>query len=235
MNNNTTNILNNNINSNNNVMNINSNNNDTKKDNNEKDISTLKIVVAQYNEDTSWLWKYERFTIIYNKSKPILHNPYVMNLPNVGREGHTYLNYIITNWDNLPDKIFFTQGNIKDHNTFLLEKYLFSLEPFVINLNCNKTNCYKMWGHVMFNDDTVRKLVVKSQFTYGEWWDRFINKQKPSFNDFKWSAGSIFSVSKNNIYKNSKEYYVNLINTLSYCNNPEEGHYLERSWYYIFS
>jgi hypothetical protein len=194
----------------------------------------IKIIVAKYNEDTSWLWNYKQYVLIYNKGEPIINNPYFYNISNVGREGHTYLHYIINNWGYLPDKIFFTQGKINDHTTYSLIKYLFSDEPLVINLNCNKTNCYNMWGHVNVRG-TIYNNITKSKYTYGEWWDIYIKKTRPTYKNFRWSAGSIFSVSNKLIYQNTKEYYINLLNTLSHCNNPEEGHYIERSWYYIFN
>lgn len=194
----------------------------------------LKIIVAKYNEDIKWLWKYEKYVLIYNKNTPIINNSYFINIPNVGRESHTYLYYIITNWDNLPERMFFTQGKINDHKTFALTDYLFTNKCLVINLNCNKTNCFNMWGHVNVNG-TIYNNITKSRFTFGQWWDLFIKKEKPSYKNFRWSSGSIFSVSKNLILQNTKEYYVNLLHSLSYCNNPEEGHYIERSWYYIFN
>ena len=36
-------------------------------------------------------------------------------LDNIGRESHTYLHHIITNFDNLPDYIIFTQGDPFPH------------------------------------------------------------------------------------------------------------------------
>lgn len=201
---------------------------------NNNNTNNIKIVVARYNEDTGWLWKYNQYVLIYNKGIPTLNNPYVVNIPNVGREGHTYLHHIITNWENLSDKIFFTQGKISDHKTFPMIDYLFSNNLLTINLNCNKTNCANMWGHVNFFG-TIYNNVERSRFTFGEWWDKYVKKPKPSYKNFKWSSGSIFSISKELIYQNERDYYANLLKTLEHCNNPEEGHYIERSWYYIFN
>jgi len=71
------------------------------------------LVVARYTENLDWLQHVSIPTVIYNKG-PYLPNSHV--LPNVGREAHTYLSFIIDHYDNLPDKVFFTQGDPFPHS-----------------------------------------------------------------------------------------------------------------------
>lgn len=68
---------------------------------------TAKLVVAKYKEDVSWLEEIKIPYIIYDKSNG--------QYPNIGREAETYIRFIIDNYDNLPDHIFFVQGNPFDH------------------------------------------------------------------------------------------------------------------------
>ncbi len=79
------------------------------------------MVVARYNENVDWCQHLEIPFIIYNKGKNDLPNGFpVVNLPNIGREGHTYLHYLTTNYHNLPTRIIFTQGDPFVHSpTFL--------------------------------------------------------------------------------------------------------------------
>eukprot|EP00466_Bigelowiella_natans_P010339 jgi/Bigna1/130770/aug1.12_g5478 len=72
----------------------------------------VEVVLAQYDEDVSWIRKYQRpdlmFTI-YSKGK----NPppsAVEILPNVGRESHTFLHHIIKNYEKLADWTVFSQA-----------------------------------------------------------------------------------------------------------------------------
>tara|TARA_B100000287_G_scaffold289142_1_gene272428 strand:+ start:97 stop:822 length:726 start_codon:yes stop_codon:yes gene_type:complete len=78
------------------------------------------LCVARYNEDLSWLKNIENDVQIklYNKGETNnLTNYYnATNLDNVGREAHTYLYYIIENYDNLPEYTIFLQGNPFDHS-----------------------------------------------------------------------------------------------------------------------
>jgi hypothetical protein len=75
---------------------------------------SYKIIVARYNEDINWLNTEISNCIIYNKGNKLNIENEIL-LDNVGRESETYLNYIIQNYNNLPDIVIFTQANIADH------------------------------------------------------------------------------------------------------------------------
>lgn len=79
-----------------------------------KPINNLKVIVTKYKEDVSWINQLNYDVIVFNKNKED-NKFYENNLPNVGREGHTFINYIINNYDNLPDYVAFLQGNPFDH------------------------------------------------------------------------------------------------------------------------
>lgn len=68
----------------------------------------LEIVVSRFNEDISWTTPYKSIVTIYNKGNDYIEN--AINLPNVGRESHTYLSHIIQNYDKLAEKTVFFQG-----------------------------------------------------------------------------------------------------------------------------
>lgn len=73
----------------------------------------MVLVVARYNENIDWLKNTALNYIIFNKGEANLPL-WVKNeikLPNIGREAHTYLTYIILNYDNLPEHSVFVQGN----------------------------------------------------------------------------------------------------------------------------
>ena len=58
------------------------------------------IIVSRYDEDISWLEEYQDFNIyIYNKGRNLETklSEKVENLPNVGRESHTWIYHIIKN------------------------------------------------------------------------------------------------------------------------------------------
>ncbi len=90
-------------------------------------LNGLRIVVARYQEDLSWLLPYRRWARIYDKSNNNQsvehlrrHFPDVRTLPNVGREGHTYLIELLQAptepMESLPRRWIFLQGDPHPHN-----------------------------------------------------------------------------------------------------------------------
>jgi hypothetical protein len=61
------------------------------------------LIVAKFREDISWLNNISGYKIyLYDK---------LVDLPNIGREAHTYVHHIITNYSDLSDINVFTQAN----------------------------------------------------------------------------------------------------------------------------
>jgi hypothetical protein len=87
----------------------------------------VDIIISRYNEDFSHWYILKDYITIYNKGNDIpenLKNIFrIINLPNVGRESHTYLYHIVSNYNNLADKTIFFQGKISDHKILELEEY----------------------------------------------------------------------------------------------------------------
>lgn len=117
---------------------------------------TWDLVVAKYNEDISWISQVpmDIKVIVYNKAefdsvnrppflklrnKVIYTRPYddkkeiyrdnveYHSLPNVGREGDTYLHHIITNYHKLADYTIFSQGDPFPHSPDLLKL----MDPYI--------------------------------------------------------------------------------------------------------
>jgi hypothetical protein len=94
-----------------------------------------ELVIARYNEDLSWIDKLPK-TIkitIYNKGKHDIKYPFI-ELPNIGRESHTYLYHIINNYDSLAEQTIFCQGDSIFHspdfiNLIKNRKYFEPIQP----------------------------------------------------------------------------------------------------------
>lgn len=197
-----------------------------------------KIVVARYNENIEWLTPELHNCIIYNKGEPLHMNE--IQLPNVGRESETYLRYIITNYHALPDIVVFTQARISDHKGSDDVNYLIRIK--------NEANQYKK----------STNYITHYQSEHYSYWDKEWNliqgeyylpdnyKTKMLFIDWfianigefptpiKIYANGIFAVKKEQILNKPIEYYQKLLLEVNHHINPSEGHFLERSWYYIF-
>jgi hypothetical protein len=81
----------------------------------------MKVVVAHYNENISWLNNIGCNYIVYSKgSVDLIYSN--TTLTNVGREADTYLHHIIENYDCLDNTLIFLQGNPFDHCHDVLHK-----------------------------------------------------------------------------------------------------------------
>lgn len=204
------------------------------------------IIIARYNENINWIKKLNISSkiIIYNKGANIEYskNLNIINLPNVGRESHTWLHHIYTNYDNLSDYNVFLQGRIDDlgcmayidpKNYFIdLRNKCFTTSRFGLigplhwkpNLNIHKDPRYvKAWesGELSRSNLGFRKYAKK------------IFKDIPFF--IATSYGGCFGVTKSAIMKHNKNFYYELLLTVDKHPNPIESHFLERLWCYMFS
>ena len=209
-----------------------------------------QIVVARYNENIEWIKNLDPnlFDIfIYNKGDDINLNLNckVIKLNNTGRESHTYLYHIISNYENLPEQIIFTQAHPFDHTR---SNFFQEIDDFNKN---NRDFFYfsKSILQIKF-DENVNKFVE-----YGilnrRMWVNYHDKISPTFITFeklfgsfnnklhiKFGTGAIFGVNKKFITAKNKDFYLNCINILNNSDNlknPDEGHAFERLWFYIFT
>ena len=167
----------------------------------------------------------------------------------MGRESDTILNYIIENYDNIPDYVAFTQGGIDDHSWFRsdwgpemfinmiqeAEKQGFS-NYHVFNSDMNPEWTLKIdyetvinYDKSMINNYTNFSDFLKRIDIYDEFYEDHIN------NRVKIHPSAFMVISKKHILSREKSYYEKIINYCNYNINPIEGHYFERSWAYIFN
>jgi len=126
--------------------------------------AALEIVLARYEEDVSWLEdEYKPFVTIYNKGSPISVEGSgdlraigrIKSLPNVGREGHTYLWHVVNNYNNLADWTVFSQaerpstgyGITNDDMGHLLSGVSFS--DYILEGRSGRRNAFFMFSTAM--------------------------------------------------------------------------------------
>ena len=81
-----------------------------------------QLIVAHYQEDLTWLNDLSIPTIIYSKGPD--NTPGTIKLPNIGREAHTYLYHITTNYDNLAHLNYFIQADPFFHAPDILARLI---------------------------------------------------------------------------------------------------------------
>lgn len=191
----------------------------------------MKIVVSRYNEDIKWTYQFPN-VIIYNKGPP-LSDLNVIPLENVGREGHTYYQYIVDHYDDLDNFTVFLQGNPFDHSPNIIQTLW---DYFYERKVCSEFDFLSecIYRTSIFRCPYWKKIPMKRVY------DRIFHKVRPPKIEnkqgwFSFGCGAQFIVSRERIRCRPREFYLNIIKLLEYNSDPIEGHAIERYHTLIFA
>jgi beta-1,4-mannosyl-glycoprotein beta-1,4-N-acetylglucosaminyltransferase len=202
------------------------------------------LMVSNYNADISWILDYTDNYIIYDRSdtdewiKPFDQKK-VIKVPNIGWDIYDKFTYIIDNYDNLPETMILTKGNIF--------KYI-AREEF--DQVCNNTSFtplftkqHKTYMPICFYD----KDKMFNEINNSWYLRRFPAKYFSSYNQFikqlgletpkyiKFAPGSNYIVTKQNIHKHPKSFYQKLRQMIDYSPHPGEAQIIERFLYTLWT
>jgi Protein of unknown function (DUF3431) len=179
----------------------------------------MTIVVARYKEDISWLNFLKAAnsninTFVINKfhvDDPMSN----MVLPNVGRESHSYLWYIINNYVCLDDFTCFVQGSPFFHCPNVID---------IIN-NFDGSQQFYPFGTVFH---TVKDACPHHSDLVVSKFDDLINSPA----EWSFNGGAQFIVSRDRILRHSKDFYQQLFDRhFTYEHTPW---CLERLWKFVY-
>jgi len=203
------------------------------------------IIIARFNENIDWLLRYNNFNVvIYNKGKYLDNEGLgkIINLPNVGRESHTWLYHIVSNYENLDEVNIFLQGRIDDLGKLVyqdINNYVneckfkgFSVSRFGMLGPLHWKKNLGLENNPKYKKKLKDKSLKGPEISFKELAKTFMNKI-PIF--MVTSYGGCFAVSKDLIKQYDISFYKELLNILSKNDNPIEGHYMERLWCYLFT
>lgn len=133
---------------------------------------SIKLVIARYNEDTSWVKDLKVDYLINNKGPEDLGEKSV-RIPAKRREAYSYLHFITANYDKLPDFVAFCHGRPFDHcsnflyllNNFKGDREFFPLSNTQISENHRVRNGIHIIHEVFFDEPMgVLNFWVAQQF-----------------------------------------------------------------------
>ena len=243
------------------------------------DFQCVDIVVARHSEDLAWLQPALEYlassssqsnkqiqVFIYNKSPDTLPescNPEaikqicnvtscnVVNLPNVGRESHTYLFHITSHYHKYasgqPCATVFLQGSPQDHmNSWyrgfpgvgqMIEAFLNETQQWGASLTWARKHETTGGNAAHYNfritQHNGRNLFPLVGQPFGEWFQHNVGTPFAKHDLLKWWPAALFSVHSRLLGSRLLDSYNNLLALLSNDLDPEVGHFFERSWLYI--
>lgn len=222
-------------------------------------VKRVTLVIARYREDVSWLKEFdtEYFEIIcFNKGGPIYYLPNTIRqitLPNVGRESHTYLHYILSMYDSLTEYVVFLQGCPFDHLRITIEPIRTCSVVPKGNLNVNDLKT-KVIEHVNSDTKSVlyfalnkEKMNMFPELHIESYLEKLMIEHKNVTDEIKFVAGSQFVIHRKDILRNTKSFYQEMYDYLSVDHHNKHpphrpfqvcnlnGYVMERLWGYIFN
>jgi hypothetical protein len=172
--------------------------------------------------------------IVYNKSGQVLSDvPNEKKLENIGREGHTYLNHIITNYNSLADITIFIQDDFYNH--------LFTNDYFINNLRLNQNNYFYQFpcswrkgpNAAPFSRTVKNGYLELPPVTNNNAIKDFANKFEIYLPDvYNTEICAHFLVSKQRILRHSKKKYERILEWL--LKDDLNGYTLEHCWKILF-
>jgi len=199
---------------------------------------SIELVVARHEEDLRWLRRVPHSIRIsvYNKGRtPALPDGLSgsarlreQELPNVGREAHTYLTHLFERYKELAPTTIFCQGHPFDHAPDFHNR-LRALaggreipEPFL------------WYGFLDDTDDPCgQRLFVpwsknpeRRELSTGQLFEELLGEKSPSW--FHFRGGAQFCVTQEAVIQRSREFYARALK--STLENPDAAHSMERFW-----
>jgi hypothetical protein len=187
------------------------------------------VVISRFNEDANWVKNLNWDYLIYNKGETI--SGIYKQIPNIGREGETYLRYIIEFYYNLPDYTAFVQGNPFPHCTNLINILNnFSSSDQVVNLS----NKFDWWCYPFNQAYSCKAFPNPSDDPYIDVLAHNVKFLKLNHSPNTWSypIGAQYIVPKKYITTKSIAWWEECYNL--YISNFKNPWVFERLWPLIF-
>ena len=199
-----------------------------------------EVVISQYNENLDWVRPFADHALIYHKGNdlgPAFQCYGWERLPNVGRESHTYLHHIITNYDQLADVTVFLPGKIVDH-----KRHCFQNPSDFVSRAKRGFPCKTGGRFVIHDQNVVGKAFLHKRknaafrvanMTFAAFYsDIYERPPPPKGVRICWKA--CVAATRAMIRRHSLDFYKRAISHVDDYHHQEESHYFERLWYHIF-
>lgn len=189
----------------------------------EKDWLGDDYLIYDRSDSKEWLKDFDQSKIVYTK--------------NVGQVDYDKLNYLIDNYDNLPEVFLWGKTN--------LFKYISKDEYEKLKDNTTFTPLLTQ-NHKTYSDNNGWVCFYKGGMYYernDNWYfGQFQSKYVSSFNEWAgihqlkaesyipFAPGGNYILTKERVHQYSRDFYINMADMLPYCQEPVEAQCAERSY-----
>ena len=175
----------------------------------------------------------------------------VYKLDNIGRESHTYLHHLYTNYHILADVTIFVQGDVYNNDgsapphatlgTYAMKNRALDLAPGTVLPLGDRRRRFVDWNgipwetcpaHAEWYATHSGDKMLRADRTPGELWTAATREAHP--HAVYWSEGACFAVRCEDVLKRRRSFYKKLLDMFTE-DSQEIGHFMERFWFAIFS
>jgi hypothetical protein len=206
----------------------------------------MKKILVNYNftPDKSWIGD---DYLIYDRSDDGIDHltefdqAKIIKTPNLGQVDYDKLCYLIYNYDNLPDVFLWGKTNmfkyitpeeydrVKDNKEFTP---LLTQNHKTYSDNNGIVNYYSAGMYHERNDNWFfNEFPSKYVKTFNEWCHHFY---LPAVSYIPFAPGGNYILTKQDVHKYAKDYYIKMAETLPYCREPVEAQCAERSYFLMW-
>lgn len=196
----------------------------------------MKYVLTHYSGDWTWVKDYTDDFLIYNRTDEEIPNS--IKRENLGDADYDKLTYLIDNYYDLPDVFLWSKSNlfkfiskqefdlVKDNREFtpLLTKTHKVYEPI-----CR----YENGIYLERNNSWYLGTVPAKYFVSYSEFARAYSLPNPDYLPF--APGGSYILTRERVHRYGKEFYEELAAMLPYCQRPGEAHFLERTYFTLWS
>jgi len=211
------------------------------------------FIISNYKTDPRYLLEYCNNYLICDQSeddeiRKILKETNYIETKHTGHNITDYFKFFVDNYDNLPEFMALVKGNIIGRHVskeFFDRAYNNKYYTFLYN---DRNSWDKINKNVFFLSQENEFLEINNSWYiplhphkyFSNFNDllKFIYKDPIAPEYCCFAPGACYIVSKQNVLKNSKEFYINLCKIMNYTLEPKfpsEAHQIERMLHIIFT
>jgi len=211
------------------------------------------LVVTDYNFlplnlETSWVNEYSDNYLIYDKAHRFEENDKIKHQANVGANIYDIFDFIVENYNNLPETTIFCKGNvIPRHCGFDKFKKIINntefttIENYIRDHPRHSPNIYSFVDEtdayhekpIEVNATVARIHLCKSLFSYQELLDEIF--EDGTVGEYiRFAPGGNHIIPKTSILKYNKHFYETMRDMVSWHVQPGEAYLLERALFTLF-
>jgi len=218
-----------------------------------KPIKTNFLVITDFNVlpadvELSWVIDFTDNYLIYDRIHRFEENDKIKHQPNVGANIYDIFDFIVNNYDNLPDTTIFCKSNVfprhcgeEKFNEIINNDKFTPIENYIRNHPRHSPNIYSFVDeHDRYHEKSIEvnttvsnKHLSRTVKSYQELLD-MIFEDGVQGEYIRFAPGGNYIIPKKDILKYNKHFYETMRELVSWHAQPGEAYLLERAMCTIF-